>query len=243
MICSLSSRSRFLVNVMGCKIGSSGLSPTIQLNRRLNTTQLASEFLLIGNSMDPELQRRYRQLFRFYDLQGDGSLSVEGDFQQVAEALAARWQHRNTPFPDMLGLLLGTYAHESERRDLNHDGVVDELEFVDSHAPVVQAFLGMRPQAEAFIARAAGAFFDCLDLDCDGVLEVGDLEAYAAAYRKPTEGIRANLARMLAAFALPPDRLPRQVFLTLVEQYWFDPSPDVPGRWLFTLDCPTDASC
>ena len=65
--------------------------------------------------------------------------------------------------------------------------------------------------------------------------------AYAAAYRKPTAGIRANLARMLAAFELPPDRLPREVFLTLVQQYWFDPSPDVAGRWLFTLDCPTDA--
>ena len=191
--------------------------------------------------MDPELQRRYRQLFRFYDVQGDGSLSVESDFQQVAEALAARWQNRSTPFPDMLGLLLGTYGHETERRDLNQDGVVDEQEFVESHAPVLQAFARMRPQAEAFITRAAGGFFDCLDLDRDGVLEVGDLEAYAAAYRKPTAGIRANLARMLAAFELPPDRLPRDVFLSLVQQYWFDPSPDVPGRWLFTLDCPTDA--
>ena len=191
--------------------------------------------------MDPELQRRYRQLFHFYDVQGDGALSVASDFQQVAETLAARWQDRPTPFPDMLGLLLGTYAHETERRDLNHNGVVDEQEFVESHAPAVQAFAQMRPQAEAFIARAAGGFFDCLDLDRDGVLAVADLEAYAAAYRKPTAGIRANLARMLAAFELPPDRLPREVFLTLVQQYWFDPSPDVPGRWLFSLDYPTDA--
>ncbi len=191
--------------------------------------------------MDPELQRRYRRLFRFYDVQGDGALSMESDFRPVAEALAARWQNRATPFPNMLALLLGTYEHESQRRDLNHNGEVDEQEFVDSHAPVVGAFARMREQAEAFIARAAGGFFDCLDLDRDGVLEVADLEAYAAAYRKPTEGIRANLARMLAAFELPPDRLPREVFLTLVTQYWFDPSPDVPGRWLFTLNCTTDA--
>ncbi|MEB3104689.1 MAG: EF-hand domain-containing protein [Cyanobacteriota bacterium] len=191
--------------------------------------------------MDPELQRRYRQLFRFYDVQGDGALHVESDFQQVAETLAARWLNRPTPFPNVLALLMGNYEHENERRDLNHDGEVDEQEFVASHARVVQAFTQMRPQAEAFIARAAGGFFDCLDLDRDGVLEVADLEAYAAAYRKPTAGIRANLARMLAAFELPPDRLPREVFLTLVQQYWFDPSPDVAGRWLFTLDCPTDA--
>lgn len=205
----------------------------------VNNTRPARAFPLIGNLMDPELQRRYLQLFRFHDVQGDGSLRVEDDFE-VAQALAARWHHRTTPFPDLLGLLLATYSHEMERRDLNHNGVVDEREFVVSHAPVVQAFARMRPQAEAFIARAAGGFFDCLDLDRDGVLEVADLEAYAAAYRKPTAGIRANLARMLAAFALPPDRLPRDVFLTLVQQYWFDPSPDVPGRWLFTLDCPTD---
>jgi hypothetical protein len=35
---------------------------------------------------------------------------------------------------------------------------------------------------------------------------------------------------MLAAFDLPPDRLPRKVFLNLVRQFWFDPSPTVPGR-------------
>jgi hypothetical protein len=40
---------------------------------------------------------------------------------------------------------------------------------------------------------------------------------------------------------LPPDRLPRQVFLTLVTQSWVDPSPDVSGRWLFALDDTEDA--
>ncbi len=38
---------------------------------------------------------------------------------------------------------------------------------------------------------------------------------------------------MLAALGLPHGRLPRQAFLTLVEQYWFDPSPEAPGRHLF----------
>lgn len=186
--------------------------------------------------MHPELQRRYRRLFRFYDLQGDGVLSLESDFKPVALALAARWQNRPTPFPQLLDLLIGTYRHETERRDLDGNGVVDEQEFVESHAPVLAAFAALRQPAEMFIARAAGGFFDCLDLDGDGVLEVADLEAYASAYGKATAGIRANLARMLAALSLPPDRLPRDVFLTLVAQYWFDPSPDVPGRWLFVLD-------
>ena len=76
------------------------------------------------------------------------------------------------------------------------------------------------------------------DLDGAGALELADLEAFARAYGKPTGGIRANLARMLAAFDLPPDRLPRAVFLTLVTQYWFDPSPEVPGRWLFAFEEP-----
>jgi Ca2+-binding EF-hand superfamily protein len=186
--------------------------------------------------MDPELQRRYRRLFHFYDANGDGILSVERDFRQVAEAVAARWKSCKAPFPHVLDLLTRTYTLETERRDLNHNGVVDEQEFVASHAPAVSAFTRLRDQAEVFIAKSAGGFFDCLDLDGDGVLDVADLEAYASAYGKPTAGIRANLARMLAAFGLPPDRLPKQVFLTLVSQYWFDPSPDVPGRWLFDLD-------
>jgi hypothetical protein len=190
--------------------------------------------------MDPELQRRYRRLFHFYDLQGDGRLSMERGLRQVAEAIAGRWQGRTAPFPNILQLLIDTYQHETVRRDLNTDGEVDEQDFVDSHASAVAAYASRREQAEAFIAKAAGGFFDCLDLDRDGVLELADLEAYASAYGKPTSGIRANLARMLAAFELPPDRLPRQVFLNLVAQYWFDPSPTVPGRWLFALDATDD---
>ena len=190
--------------------------------------------------MDPELQRRYRRLFRFYDRQGDGVINMEGDFRQAAETLAARWQNRSAPFPNILELLIGTYQHETERRDLNHDGVVNEQEFVDSHGPVVSAFARLPDQARAFIAKAAGGFFDCLDLNGDGLLELSDLEAYAAAYGKPTAGIPANLARMLAAFQLPPDRLPKAVFLELVTQYWFDPSPDAPSRWLFDLEFGVD---
>ena len=67
----------------------------------------------------------------------------------------------------------------------------------------------------------------------DGQLDLDDLAAFAAAYGHPTAGIAANLERMLAALGLPPGRLPRQAFLTLVEQYWFDPSPEAPGRCLF----------
>jgi hypothetical protein len=191
--------------------------------------------------MHPELQRRYRRLFRFYDVQGDGVLSLESDFQPVAIALAARWGKGPTPFPNLLDVLIGTYRHETERRDLDGNGEVDQQEFVDSHGPVIAAFQTMREKADTFVALAAGGFFDCLDLNEDGVLELADLEAYAAAYGKETSCIQANLARMLRAFNLPPDRLPRDIFLVLVKQYWFDPSPDVPGRWLFSFDSDGDS--
>jgi Ca2+-binding EF-hand superfamily protein len=183
-----------------------------------------------------ELQRRFRRLFRFYDVDGDGRLRFESDGRSMDEAIAARWPASGRDVPDLLPQLLGYSRHEMERRDLNHDGSVDEQEFVDSHAPMLAAYAEMPEQAVAFCERAAGAFFDVLDLDRDGVLVVEDLQAYARACRKPVVGIAANLARMLAAFGLPPDRLPRAVFLTLVRQFWFDPSPDVPGRWLFCLD-------
>ena len=181
------------------------------------------------------LQQRYRRLFRLYDRSGDGRLTLADDHGPAAEALAARWQGRDTPFPDLFALLLATYRHEGERRDLDGDGAVDEQEFVASHGPVIEAFARLPDQARAFIAKAAGGFFDCLDLDRDGCLDLTDLQAYAAAYGQPTAGIQANLARMLAAFELPPDRLPKPVFLELVAQYWFDPSADAPGRWLFDL--------
>jgi hypothetical protein len=190
--------------------------------------------------MHPELQRRYRRLFRFYDVDGDGRLCFDNDGRGVAEAIARRWAASGRCFPDLLPMLLGYYQHESQRRDLNKSGSVDEQEFVDSHAPALVAFADMPSKAIAFCERAAGVFFDALDLDGDGFLECQDLQAYARACGKPVEGIGDNLARMLADFDLPPDRLPRSVFLTLVRQYWFDPSPDVPGRWLFCLDSQGD---
>ena len=190
--------------------------------------------------LPPELVQRYRQLFRFYDRQGDGELELEADFQPAATSLAGRWQGLSTPFPDLYGLLMATYRHEQQRRDADGSGGVDEQEFVASHRPVLGAFRAFPDQARAFIERAAGGFFDVLDVDGDGCLQLGDLEAYALAYAKPTAGIAANLLRMLDGLNLPPeqprDQLPRDVFLTLVAQYWFDVSPDAPGRWLFHLD-------
>lgn len=190
--------------------------------------------------LPPALVQRYRQLFRFYDRQVDGELELESDFRPAAASLAARWLGRTAPLPDLFGLLMATYRHEQQRRDADGNGAVDEHEFVASHGPVLAAFQRTPDQARAFIERAAGGFFDVLDLDGDGCLQLADLEAYATAYAKPTAGIAANLRRMLDGLnlpvQLPRDQLPRKVFLTLVAQYWFDPSPEAPGRWLFHLD-------
>ncbi|MEN9541179.1 MAG: hypothetical protein RLZZ459_1270 [Cyanobacteriota bacterium] len=179
------------------------------------------------------LTRRYTQLFRFYDRDGDGHHSLEQDFAPVASNLEARWHGLVPPFANLLQLLLSTYAHENSRRDSNGSGTVELQEFLDSHQPVVAAYRADPAAARIFIERAAGGFFDVLDLDRDGVLELADVQAFAVAYGHPVEGIAANLDQMLSELQLPPGRLPRTAFLTLVEQYWFDPSPDVPGRLLF----------
>ncbi|MEB3322226.1 MAG: EF-hand domain-containing protein [Synechococcaceae cyanobacterium] len=180
------------------------------------------------------LRERYRRLFRFYDRNGDGVHTLGGDFDPVARAIAARRQGRfPSPFPDLLGLLMATYRHENRRRDRDGNGVVDLEEFITSHGRVLAAFRATPRQARAFLEKAAGGFFDVLDLDGDGALELADLEAFARAYGHDVGGIGENLAGMLADLGLPPGRLPRAAFLTLVEQYWFDPSPKAPGRRLF----------
>ena len=93
--------------------------------------------------------------------------------------------------------LLDTYTHENARRDTDSSGSVDLQEFIDSHGPVVAAFRSLPEQGRLFIERAAGGFFDLLDLDSDGVLQLADLEAFAAAYGHPVAGIAANLDAML----------------------------------------------
>lgn len=181
----------------------------------------------------PALAARFRRLFRFYDRDRDGVHSLAGDFTAVAHRIHARWGDRPTPVPQLLEVLLNTYSHENRRRDRDGSGSVDVEEFVDSHARVIAAFEAEPVEARRFIAMAAGGFFDLLDLDGDGVLLPADLEAFAAAYDHPVEDISANLNTMLAELNLPPGRLPRQAFLLLVEQFWFDPSPAAPGRRLF----------
>ncbi|MCT0226364.1 EF-hand domain-containing protein [Synechococcus sp. CS-1328] len=186
-----------------------------------------------AGNLPAQLIRRYLRLFAFYDRDGDGRHTLRGDFDPVAAQLAKRWQGRCTPSPNLLQLLLDTYRHENSRRDSDQDGQVSQEEFVASHARVLAAFQADPDGARRFIVRSAGGFFDVLDLDGDGMLCLDDLAAFAAAYGHPSDGIAANLDAMLAALGLPAGLLPREAFLTLVEQYWFDPSPEAPGSHLF----------
>ncbi len=67
------------------------------------------------------------------------------------------------------------------RRDRNHDGTVDGEECLASHGRVFAAFQADLQAAREFMARSAGGFFDVLDLDGDGQLDLDDLAAFAAA--------------------------------------------------------------
>ena len=186
-----------------------------------------------SDSIPTNLVERFRRLFRFYDRDGDGIHTLTGDFKPVAQRIVQRWQDRPTPFPDLLQLLLDTYGRENSRRDANQDGSVNLEEFLSSHGRVIAAYATNRIGALGFIKAAAGGFFDVLDLDGDGDLTADDLRSFAAAYGHGDAGIAANLNEMLTELKLPPDRLPRHAFLLLVEQYWFDPSEQAPGRRLF----------
>ncbi|MFZ9463496.1 MAG: EF-hand domain-containing protein, partial [Vulcanococcus sp.] len=84
---------------------------------------------------------RYTRLFRFYDRDGDGVHTLSGDFTPVAERINARWGDRSTPSPNLLQLLLDTYAHENSRRDSDGSGSGDRKEFIDSPGRVLTAFL------------------------------------------------------------------------------------------------------
>ena len=183
--------------------------------------------------MHPELKRRYQRLFRFYDKTGDGRLVFADDLAPVAAAIDARWGQNKRPIPNLLKLLYATYQKENSRRDLNHDGVVEPDEFVEAHEPVVQSFQSVPDKARAFIRQAAGGFFSCLDLDQDGWLVPDDLAAYAEAYGHSSDWVETNLNAMLQMLDKPLGRIDMETFLLLIEQYWFDPSPDVPGARLF----------
>ena len=92
--------------------------------------------------------------------------------------------------------------------------VVDFLPERDRRAVLRQLIDGNRAAQKQAVMRIQNAIRD-------GLIEQGISEQMA------------TLDQMLAALGLPPGRLPRQAFLTLVEPYGFNPSPEAPGRHLF----------
>lgn len=185
--------------------------------------------------MLPEsLAQRFQRLFRFMDRNGDGLLDYEADLLVVAQRFAERKFAPGTPgYENLLQLLAQTYTWENSRRDLNHDGHVTLEEFVTSHAGVVQMMASHPEESIAFIARAAGGFFDILDTDNDGFLTVTDVQDYAEAYGKGGAWVSENFQQLIAGTETASQGMAKAQFLELVRQYWFEPDNTWPGAYLF----------
>lgn len=200
--------------------------------------------------MLPEnLSKRLLRLFRFMDRNGDGIVEYEADLLEVAKIIARRKYPEATPeYEHLFALLARTYKGENARRDLNWDGKVTPDEFLAGHQKLAQLMTAFPAQGVAFIAQAAGGFFDVLDLDGDGYLSLTDAQDYADAYCKGGDWVGANFTRLLASDVtndltsppLPAQGMSKAQFLELVRQFWFEPDENLPGSCLFGQPGETD---
>ncbi len=192
-------------------------------------------------TLPESLRQRFQRLFRFMDRNQDGRLDYQADLLVVAKMFAGRKYAEGTPeYEALFQLLAQTYAWENSRRDLNHDGHVTPEEFVESHAGVVQMMVTNPEAGLAFIAKAAGGFFDILDTDGDGFLSVTDVEDYAAAYGKSGAWVATNFQQLIASSTTAAQGMAKAEFLELVRQYWFDPDDTQAGAKLFGDPAVTD---
>lgn len=187
------------------------------------------------------LTKRLLRLFRFMDQNRDGVIEYEADLLAIAQKIAQRKFPTGTPdYQDLFELLAKTYSWENTRRDLNKDGKVTPDEFLEGHQKLAKQMAASPRQGIEFIAKAAGGFFDILDLDGDGYLSLSDVQDYANAYGKGGDWVEANF-RALIASNLPENTpeeviqrgMPKAQFLELVRQFWFEPDDSLPGSRLF----------
>ncbi|MDG2991790.1 EF-hand domain-containing protein [Candidatus Synechococcus calcipolaris G9] len=191
--------------------------------------------------LSQNLTDRLLRLFRFMDRNRDGVIEYEADLVAIAQKIAQRKFPDTTPdYQGLFELLAKTYSWENSRRDINRDGKVTPDEFLEGHQKLAKQMTASPTQGIEFIAKAAGGFFDVLDLDGDGYLSLEDVQDYANAYEKGGDWVAANF-RSLIAEGLPEnasdemiDRgMSKSQFLELVRQFWFEPDESLPGSRLF----------
>jgi Ca2+-binding EF-hand superfamily protein len=148
--------------------------------------------------LHPNLFQRFQRLFQFLDRNNDGFVEYKTDLLPVAEQLASRkFKEGTAEYLALFKLLSETYQWENSRRDRNHDGKVTMEEFVPGHEHIVEQMAANPDAGLDFIAKAAGGFFDVLDLDGDGYLSLMDVQAYAHAYGKEGEWVAENFNQLI----------------------------------------------
>ncbi|WP_239651668.1 EF-hand domain-containing protein [Neosynechococcus sphagnicola] len=171
------------------------------------------------------------------DRNSDGVVEYETDLLEVAKLIAQRKFPEATPdYQELFDLLARTYNWENTRRDLDHDGKVTPNEFIQGHEQLAKQMAAHPSEGIAFIAKAAGGFFDILDLDGDGYLSLADVQDYADAYCKGGDWVAANFTQLLDSAAAGDAStlgMSKALFLELVRQFWFESDQTLPGSHLF----------
>ena len=172
-------------------------------------------------------KRKLPRLFATYDADGNGRIDLL-DFDRLLHQFAAfrGWTPGMAPYEDLRARLVHRWERMQRYADRNSDGSVTLSEWM----AYMEAVLEDDAAYEAELAGVAGAVFGVFDLDADDALTTEELRAL---YRGLGLG-PAHIKELYERLGMGTgDRMTKERFLDLLDDFLTSPDPDEPGNWLF----------
>lgn len=167
------------------------------------------------------------QLFAAYDADGDGVIQLR-DFQQLLDQFAAfrDWKPGSPQYQQLQDRLHSRWKHMQTFADEDDDGRVTLTEWL----AYIEAVLHDPDAFEVELAGVAGAVFGVFDVDGDGAISSEELRAL---YRGLGLGLGNAEAMWQRLDMEPGERMTKERFLDLFEDFLTSPDAEAPGNWLF----------
>jgi Ca2+-binding EF-hand superfamily protein len=171
-------------------------------------------------------QRKWPNLFRAFDANGDGALS-EDDVEAFADRIARMrgLEAGSSEERELKGGFQGFWK-TIEPADTNNDGRVEPEEWIGFWSRLAAS----RETYHQVVTPISETIFGLLDQDGDGQITYEEFQRLYGAIGVGEEHAREMFGRLGRS---PDDTITPEEATELTDQYFVGDDPDAPGNWFF----------